>query len=299
MRIIVLFAFVFLLSACGKHDQKPHWEVEEAWRAEGFAQPESVVYDPLRQVFFVSNIAGDPDKMNGEGFISIVSTGGNIDSLKWVDGLNAPKGMALSGRDLYVADLNAIVKINVDDGTKVSYPVADAGLLNDVTVDADGNVYVSDTFTDTIYILRSGTDTVDVWLRDARLEAPNGLFARDDDIVVAAWGPLSGDGFATSQPGRIMVVDRDTMDIAPLFVPRFGNLDGIEPLAANHWLVSDWVAGKVFIVDADGNEHPLADPGKGSADLTYVDTMSMVLVPMMMDGSLIAYRLIETPGDGG
>ena len=38
-----------------------------AWELAGFAQPETVVFDPSRGVFYVSNIAGEPLGADGVG----------------------------------------------------------------------------------------------------------------------------------------------------------------------------------------------------------------------------------------
>ncbi|MCK5730006.1 MAG: hypothetical protein KAH68_02950 [Draconibacterium sp.] len=43
----------------------------------------------------MSNINGAPAKKNRTGFITILSANGNIKTLEWVTGLNAPKGMAI------------------------------------------------------------------------------------------------------------------------------------------------------------------------------------------------------------
>lgn len=293
MRVIVFLAAVMLISACSDHTTPHTWTLKEAWRTGDFAHPESVVYDPERSVYYISNIAGDPTEKNGQGFISIISEDGAMKNRQWVDGLHGPKGMALSGERLYVADIDGLIEVDVSTGEHKKYPVADAQLLNDVTVDSDGNVYISDTFSDTIYILRAQGDSVEVWTHNTELEAPNGLYAAPEGLYVASWGPLSGDDFATTMLGKILLVSYDDQKVVPVFEERFGNLDGIEPVGDGHFLLSDWVAGKIFVVDSNGNVVSLAEPGQGSADFTYVEPMSMIIVPMMMDDEVIAYQVAD------
>ncbi len=72
-----------------------------------FQVPESVLYYHNSDVLFVSNIVGNPSGEDGRGFISKLSTQGKIINLKWITGLNAPKGMAVFNDKLYVADINA------------------------------------------------------------------------------------------------------------------------------------------------------------------------------------------------
>ena len=54
---------------------------------------ESVLYDQERDVLYVSNINGQPDGKDGNGFISKLNLDGKVTELEWVKGLNAPKGL--------------------------------------------------------------------------------------------------------------------------------------------------------------------------------------------------------------
>jgi hypothetical protein len=64
----------------------------------GFVSPETVIHDPLTDVYLVSNVGGPPVTVN-HGFISRVSRDGNIQDLRWIqDGVNGvtlhgPKGL--------------------------------------------------------------------------------------------------------------------------------------------------------------------------------------------------------------
>src|SRR6476661_4738346 len=81
---------------------------------EGFKHPESVKYDPGLNVWYVSNINGDPFAKDNNGFISRLKADGSVDSLEFIAGgkngvtLNGPKGMALVGDTLWVADIDAV-----------------------------------------------------------------------------------------------------------------------------------------------------------------------------------------------
>ena len=76
-----------------------------------FATPESVLYDPKEDVYLVSNINGGPSAADNNGFISRVSPDGSKVELKWIEAgkkgvkLDAPKGIAIVGDTLYVADI--------------------------------------------------------------------------------------------------------------------------------------------------------------------------------------------------
>ncbi|MFT6102789.1 MAG: hypothetical protein ACJA2B_001232 [Candidatus Endobugula sp.] len=62
----------------------------EAWRIEkSLLRPESVIYDVDRSVLYISNINGKPTGKEGNGYISRISTDGEILTEKWIVGLGA------------------------------------------------------------------------------------------------------------------------------------------------------------------------------------------------------------------
>src|SRR4051812_27379507 len=141
----------------------------------GMKVPESVRYDADMDVFFVSNINGNPSVKDGNGFISVIradSTGVTkmlVESGKAAGGgkaitLNAPKGIAISGDTLWVADIDVIHAINKRTGASIAdVPVKGATFLNDVAIGPDGDVYFTDTgikFDATGNITHPGTNRI-------------------------------------------------------------------------------------------------------------------------------------------
>src|SRR3990172_189647 len=118
----------------------------------GFQTPESVLYDPTADLYLVANINGNPAGTDDNGFISRVTPAGQVQTLKWIDGasasvtLNAPKGMAIAGDTLYVADITAVRMFDRTTGqAKGAVNVPGATFLNDAAAGPDGSVYVTDT----------------------------------------------------------------------------------------------------------------------------------------------------------
>lgn len=261
------------------------WEVSD-----GLANPESVLPDIGSGVLYVSNVNGKPDEKNGKGFISKVSVDGKIIDLKWGSGLNGPKGLALADGKLYVADIDKLVELDTKDGKILKrYPAKDAKFLNDVAADQNGNVYVSDTMTDTIWRLSDGR--FEVWLQDAKLEHPNGLLVEGNQLRVAAWGVMT-DGFATKVPGHLLTVDLDTKVISGMADSKpFGNLDGLEPLGGGNYVISDWMAGNVMTYGPDGKAQTILELGKGAADVGYAASSNTLYVPQMLKSTLRAYKV--------
>ena len=265
-------------------------EPSEVWRAEGLSNPESVAHDAAAKVLYVSNVAGDPGTKDGKGFISKLSTDGQIQTLEWATGLDAPKGMAVVGERLYVSDIDELVAIDTKTGAIAqNWPAAGAKFLNDVAADEQGRVFVSDMLSNQIWLLDG--DSFAVWLEDAKLENPNGLKVAGDKLIVAAWGKMEPD-WSTKVPGHLLAIDIASKQIGDLGDPKpVGNLDGLEPDGAGGWYISDWAAGALYHAAPDGRAEQIMDLAQGSADIGVLTDDKIVLVPMMVDGTVVAYKM--------
>ena len=69
-----------------------------------------------------------------------------------------------------------------------------------------------------------------------------------------------------------------------------GNFDGVEPDGKGGYLVTDWVSGGLFQVENNGKPTRLLPLAKGSADLG-VGPDGIIIIPMMMDGTVLAYKV--------
>jgi sugar lactone lactonase YvrE len=263
----------------------------EVWSLEGFSGPESVAYDEARGILYVSSVAGDMMERNGQGFLSIASLDGEMIRADWVTGLNAPKGLALDGSTLYVADIDRLLAFDVEAGALGgTWQVEGATFLNDLAVAPDGRVFVSDTVGNAIYVLEAGS--VSPWLEDAALQHPNGLYVQDGRLIVSAWGQDLQEDFTTLVGGHLLAIDLATREIATLGSGApVGNLDGLQPDGEGNWLVTDWIAGRLLRVGPGGGFDELADLPMGSADLAYIPGERLAIVPLMLDNRLVAFRL--------
>lgn len=276
------FLFSFQLGTAAATTLTQKWTLQE-----GLSTPESVVYDATRDKLYVSNVQGVPNEKDGKGYIATVSLDGKLLEKEWVKDLNAPKGMVIQGDKLYVSDIDALVEIDIPTA-KVThrYEAKAAKFLNDVTADAQHNIYVSDMFDDKIYCLCGGK--FEMWLSSPDLAAPNGLLAEKDRLVVGSWGKLK-EGFATEIPGYLKAVDYKTKKVTALGSDKpVGNLDGVEPDGKDGYYVSDWMVGKLFHFDAKGHATELMKLKQGSADIHYLAAKQLLLVPMMMENELKA-----------
>jgi len=264
---------------------------ELVWTLEGFEAPESAYSDAARGTVYVSNVNGEPTGKDGNGYISRVSPDGQMQDAKWVTGLDAPKGLVSDGVTLYVSDIDRLVAIDIETGEiSGTWPAEGAIFLNDTAIDSAGRVYVSDMIAEKIYGLADGT--LSVVAEGKMLQHPNGLNMRDGKLLVAPWGQDLQDDFTTKTGGHLLTVDVETGSVASLGSGApVGNLDGLEPDGNGNWIVSDWIAGAVYRVDESGTAKMLVDLDMGSADLEYIPDQSLLIVPMMLNNSLVAYRV--------
>jgi sugar lactone lactonase YvrE len=264
---------------------------EEVWSLEGLKAPESVLFDAKRNIFYVSNIVGEPNGKDGIGYLSKVSPDGKLQTAEWVTGLDAPKGLVMKDDTLFVTDIDRLVAIHVESGEVTgTWPAEGAQFLNDTAVDEAGRVFASDMLANRIYILDN--DALSVWLESEDLLHPNGLHIEDGRLLVAGWGRDIQPDFSSKTPGHLIAIDLNTKAISNIGPGEpVGNLDGLEPDGAGNWLVTDWVAGALLRIHADGTVEQLMDLNQGSADLEFMEEEKLAIIPMMMDGKLVATQL--------
>ncbi|MCL6274942.1 hypothetical protein M3P19_13050 [Muricauda sp. 2012CJ35-5] len=217
-RLIILSLVLILIGCKNQSDQTARsWDIPSSknWNHHGFLNVESITYDNLNQVFYVSN--GLDYKPGSNGFISKISKEGQLMDLKWVTGLNRPTGMAIYDSILYVADVNSLVQINTKNGkiiNRFAEPISNSG-LNDVAITKKGEVFVSASFVHSIFKLNNGV--LEQWLKEPeKLKLANGICFQNDKLVVAGLD--------------ISSIDLGSKEIALLPLnPMIKDFDGISP----------------------------------------------------------------------
>ncbi|MFY0621102.1 MAG: hypothetical protein JXQ89_05345 [Pelagimonas sp.] len=252
------------------------------WQLEGFEMPESTLYDAERNQIVVSNIVGNPMEADGQGYLSLVSPSGELLSQRWATGMDAPKGLAVVGDRIYVADLTKLHVVDADTGSVLqSVEVPDAKFLNDITASSEG-VYISDMLTHTIWHFHNGVLNIAVQSPD--LNHPNGLLWRDGALLIGSWGPDMQADFSTSGPGDLLSWSPDT-DTISVVAPAVGNIDGIVE-RDGALVISDWISGALWRLSADAELSKIAQYPAGLADIGA--TESEILIPHMLSGRVEA-----------
>lgn len=246
----------------------------------GLSTPESALHDPVADVYLVANIAGHPLRKDGNGFVSRVSPAGEMLDPRWIDGtadsivLHAPKGMAVAGDSLWVADIDVLRAFHRVTGAPLAaVPVPDAVFLNDVAVAADGAVVVSDFHADRLW--RLAPDGALSRFGPERIESsPNGLAAAGTALWVAA-----------AKPNRLLKLDAAGEIVAKVTMPA-GGLDGLVVLADGTLLVSSWEESAVYRLGPERRPAPLLEDLPSPADIGFDAKRRRVLVPLFREDVL-------------
>ncbi len=218
-----------------------------AWRLGGFAGPESTILSGDPGVIYVSNVNGPGTEKDGNGFISRVSTSGQMLQREWASGLNAPKGIFLVGDTLYATDIDEVVAIDASSGAiRARTPVPGAAFLNDITRAPDGTLLISDSRGHRIYALRDGAASV--WSEDALLDSVNGLLPEPNRLIVTTM---------VNNTGRLLAIDYQTRAITVL-AEGIGRGDGVGALGQGRYIVSS-VPGQMQVISADGVVRTILD----------------------------------------
>jgi DNA-binding beta-propeller fold protein YncE len=269
--------FFFLLLPFSKNTTAQH-SVNKMWTTDTtLASPESVLYHEKEKALFVSLIDGESNAKDGKGGVAKVDLDGKIINANWITGLNAPKGIGVHGNNLYVADVDEVVVIDIaKNAVAKKITVEGSVFLNDVTVDKKGIVYVSDSRTGKIHKLEN--EKASTFLEN--VQGPNGLLAVDNDLYILASGSL----LKADATGKNLQTLAEDMD---------NSTDGIEQVQPGEFIVSCWT-GIAYYVKADGTKEQLFDTREekiNSADIGYDAKNRIVYVPTFFKNSVVAYQL--------
>ncbi len=256
----------------------------------GLSTPESVEYYPEQDVYLVSNINGSSGEADGNGYISKLKPDGSVIDLKWIDGtkegvtLNAPKGSAVVGENLFVADLSQVQVFELPSGKQIqSITIEGSTFLNGVTLGPDGSVYV----TDSGYaggMVPSGTDAIyQVWAdgtykaiaKDKEMGHPNGIWYDDGRLIVNTFG--TEELFSLDAAGNKTALPK----------PPKGGLDGLVELKDGRFVVSSWAGSALYVLDKDGKFTALADGLESPADIGLDTKRNLLLVPLFKENKVV------------
>lgn len=270
----IAFCCVALAAACGGDPP-------------GFDTPESAIHDGAADLYYVSNIVGAPAAKDGNGYIARLWPAGRMER-RWIQGgrngvtLHAPKGLAIAGDVLWVADIDVLRRFHRVTGAPLGeVAIPGASFLNDVGAAPDGTIYCTDTGVDANFA-PTGTDAIwklepgkepKVLARGAELGQPNGLVALPTGVYVVSW--RDGTFYQIDVQGR-----RTDLGKAPQ-----AQLDGLVRLPASGdkaaaWIATSWAGACAYRFDQQGNCTEIRHRMEQPADLGFDGKRGILLVPL-------------------
>ncbi len=258
------------------------YELVEAWKTDTLLLvPECVIYDMERDVVYVSNMNNEPRLKDGNGFISRLSTSGEIFDLKWVADMSSPKGLELYEGKLYVSDVDEVIVIDIEAEEIVErIPVDGSKMINDLAFDRKGDLYISDSDDNSIFLYSDGL--MSKWAEG--LEEPNGLLVDGEKLLLASMGSSDLVSFNLETKEKTLITEN------------INKGDGIAGTGIpGHYLVTDWF-GEVFMVYPDGSKASLLDTKEaeiGTADIEFVEELDLLIIPTFYKQHVAAYKLVE------
>ena len=260
---------------------------------DGFYGPESVKYDADQDVWFISNMLGFGSTKDGEAFISRVEAGDLSKETPFIEGgrngvtLDAPKGMAIHGDTLWVADIDKLRGFDRRSGAPlatIDLSGHQAVLLNDVAVGPDGSLYITDSGIimsdkgvlhpggDKIFVIGPGR-SVSLLSSGEQLGRPNGISwdAKGNRWVIVSFDPFRSEVYtiARGDSARTVIATGN------------GKFDGIEALADGRLLVTSWNDSSLHVF-ADGRDERVVRNLSWPADIGVDTRRNRIAIPQVM-----------------
>ncbi|MBW3628893.1 MAG: SMP-30/gluconolactonase/LRE family protein [Gemmatimonadetes bacterium] len=296
-------ACLLLAAGCGREGESAQLTgARKVITLQGFQGPESVRYDPDQDRWFVSNIVGTGSGKDGLGYISRIDAGRLDGAERFIESgrngvtLNAPKGMALQGDTLWVADIDVLRGFDRRTGSPlaaIDLSSAGAVLLNDVAIGPAGAVHVTDSGIEMteIGVLYRGGDkilsvgpggAVSVVARGPELGRPNGITWDPDERrwLVVSFDPFGSEVYAISpgNPARTVLARGK------------GHFDGVERLPDGGLLVTSWSDSSLHLF-SEGRDRQLVRHIWQPADLGLGTRRQRVAIPLVLQGRVEIWDL--------
>jgi DNA-binding beta-propeller fold protein YncE len=276
-----------------------------AWalQVSGLESPHSFLADPASRSYFISNINGETNARDNNGFITKLSDDGKITAFKFIEGgrgdvtLHAPKGMAVVDQVLYVTDLDALRAFDKTTGK----PLATLALprpadgktaqsLVDVAADGQGHLYLADQAGNAIYrVDLTPTLTLSLYVSGTHLAGPSGVAVhpKTGHIVVVSYD--SGKIFDITPEGTLTELASNGF-----FTGRFQNLSGVDFDRWGSMYVSDATKGKIWRMLPNNKFQVIAEYLPGPSDLGIDRVNHLILVPYQ-DSNAAEVNGLESP----
>lgn len=281
LMFLMLINVAFLVSCTSDSNT----ELQKLWETQDvFMTPESVAYDSLQNCLYVSNFNDkggyrqNEDTLNDE-CISKIDPEGNIIEFRWIDNLLGPTGVAILKDTLYVVERGRLAKISISEREiKKRIAIEDYGFPNDLAVDENGIVYISDSQKGCIYQVKDNQCTL--WFNDSLIIGANGLLIQNDLLIVGNKGE-----------NNLISISIPEKKITSQVPVSLNNIDGIKEYKDGY--IVSWLT-EILTVDQNGHSKLLLETkNEENADFEFLPEENIIIVPMLAANKVIAYKIID------
>jgi len=241
--------------------------------------------------FYLSNAGNNfgLDTADGDGYISRVRSDGSQQevTMKYITGLNNPRGIHIINNILYVCDINRLVGIDIRSRNTVfemSFDAENVTQLTSIATADDKILYISATDINTIFEVNIANKRYTKWTETT---APAGLLINNNQMYVTSMG-------TDSLPnGKLGVIDMRTKQYTQL-IEEEGHYWGMA-LNGRRLYYSDWVQfgkrGGIKWINLDTRETGRVNFTSrigGPADFLYDARNDIFVIPAVLEGVVFA-----------
>ena len=248
------------------------YSLKKLWESDSITLkgPESATYDPGIKKVYISSM--------NNGSIVQMDLKGTFIKTDWVTGLSSNKGFGFHKGMLYNAETSSVAVIDIKKGALVKrIPVEGAVMLNDLDVNENGVVYVSDTRAGKVYKIEN--DQVSLYLQN--IPGANGILTVGQDVYIAGTNT-----FQKVNANKEITFIGDGYE---------NGLDGIVKLNNDGFILSNY-RGMIYYVSLQGEKQILLDTREikiMANDISFDHKSNTLFVPSFATNRVIAYRLVK------
>lgn len=285
-KYLFMLAIFYLLSNTGSGELAVVKEIA------GLNLPESFIYDPTSDSFFISNLgpSDGPSGKDNDGYITRLSGDFKKRIDGWIAGgdeisLNAPKGLAVYNGVLFVADIDRLLGFSIKTGKQVldvKLKNMGAVFLNDVTADDTGNIYVTCTGSGKVFRYSTVKNSSDIWITTGKIATPNGIvfLPKEKSFLILSYAD-----------GIIFKFDKAGERLSET-ATGFTSLDGVDYDLKGNIYFSSYTRGKIWVmVKGVSAARIVYEVNSSPADISVDRKHGYLLVPIMMDNKAVVLQL--------
>jgi len=276
LKVILISSLILATSSDILAQTVKVWETDEVYKG-----PESAAYDNIRGLLYISNYTAGlkTGGSYGDHSIAKADTNGELIQLHWIRNLTTPTGICIFKDKLFIVERFGVVEYDLNgDSVSNKYYIKTSKFLNDITVDKNMNIYVSESDSDVIYKIKNGQ--VEKWIESKEISRTNGILADGNKLIL---GVISD--------SCIKAADLDSKEIVVIAQLKQGIIDGIKK-CGNNYLVSHF-EGNLYLVSTGGQVEELLNTRNEKiniADFEYIEDKGLIVIPSLSNNKLLGYH---------